>query len=923
MVFIVTSFGSMVAAASSRHGQGSGNRENRDSSVDFYGCPPAFGRGTIELPAVGGSSVIDQQSERRVPRTNRSHRTTTSSHSSEVGDLARELASDLDWGLEESAARRRLVEVGANRLPAPERPPYIAIAARQMADPLVALLLAATAVSLLIGERIEALVIAAIVVLNAALGFLQEAGAERAVLALRTAVRPTASVIREGSERVVPAEDVVPGDLLVLREGDRVSADARVAVGEMLELDESALTGESLPVRKADASVASGTAMADRSSMVFAGTGVTRGWGRAVVVATGGDTEVGRIAALTAAARSPLTPLQRQLAQLSRAMVALGVVVTALLTLGMLARGASLRESFLVGVAVAVAAVPEGLGATVTIALAQGARAMAGRGAIVRRLAAVETLGAATVIAADKTGTLTINQLRVVAVWPEPGRTERDVLEAGVLASTADLIADEDGIRIAGDPVDGAFMLALAAAGGADPRFDGRTVVRVVPFDPTRRRLTAVYEKDGRRCLFVKGAPETLIDRSRWTARRRRALHAEATKWGSEGLRVLAVGERVLGSERLGDDDQLDRDIDIIGLVGLRDPLRPTAADSIRCARAEGVAVALLTGDHPVTAAAVARALELPDAVPVTGVQLEALDDEELGRAIQSRSVFARVTPADKLRLVETLQRAGHVVAVTGDGINDTPALRRADVGVAMGGSGTESAREAADVVLTDDDFATMLAAIHEGRRIAANIRNFVAFLLSANLGEVVLFAVAIVAGIGAPMTVVQVLAVNLLTDGLPAVALSRDPVSVRAAPSQPRGHDALFPRSLQQALTLMGVAVGLTATAAYAIGREIDPDAAQTMAFATLAVAELALVFSIRSGNLPAWRARRNPLLLASVSVSFAFLVLAIYFAPLRDAFGTEALGIATAAIVGGLAVGPAALAETAKVVLRRRGGR
>jgi Ca2+-transporting ATPase len=863
--------------------------------------------------------VIDQQSERHVPRTNRPLQTASSSHSSEVNDLARELATDLNGGLDETVARRRLVEFGANRLPVPERPPYVAIAARQMADPLVALLLAATAVSFLIGEQLEALVIAAIVVLNAVLGFGQEAGAERAVLALRNAIHPTASVIREGRERVVPAEDVVPGDLLVLREGDRVSADARVAVGELLELDESALTGEPFPVRKACASVAGKTAMADRSSMVFAGTGVTRGGGRAIVVATGGETEVGHIATLTATARPPLTPLQRRLAELSRAMVALGIAVTALLTLGMLARGASLHEAFLVGVAVAVAAVPEGLGATVTIALAQGARAMAGRGAIVRRLAAVETLGAATVIAADKTGTLTINQLRVVAVRPEPARTERDVLEAGVLASTADLIHDERGIRIAGDPVDGAFMLALAAAGGADPRADGRTVVRVVPFDPTRRRLTAVYEKDGRRCLFVKGAPETLIERSRSAARRRRELLAEATGWASDGLRVLAVGQRVLGSEQVGDEDELDREIEILGIVGLRDPLRPTAADSIRRAREEGVGVAILTGDHPVTAAAVARALELPDGIPLTGLQLEALDDAELARATQIHSVFARVTPADKLRLVETLQRAGHVVAVTGDGINDTPALRRADVGVAMGGSGTESAREAADVVLTDDDFATMLAAIHEGRRIADNIRNFVAFLLSANLGEVVLFAVAIVAGIGAPMTVVQVLAVNLLTDGLPAVALSRDPVSARTARSRPRGHDSLFPRPLQLALTLMGIAVGLTATAGYVIGRAIDPDASQTMAFATLAIAELMLVFSIRSGTLPLWQARRNPLLLASVVVSFAFLVLSIYFAPLREAFGTESLDIGAAAIVGCLAVAPAALTEAAKAVLRR----
>ena len=520
-------------------------------------------------------------------------------------------------------------------------------------------------------------------------------------------------------------------------------------------------------------------------------------------------------------------------------MVALGVAVTALLTLGMLARGASLEEAFLVGVSVAVAAVPEGLAATVTIALAQGARAMAGRGAIVRRLAAVETLGAATVVAADKTGTLTINQLRVAVVEPEEGRTRHDVLEAAVLASTADLVEDEGVIRVAGDPVDGAFLLALAAEGGADPRTsDGRTLVRALPFDPWRKRLTTVYEEDGWQRVLVKGAPETLIERSRLGAQRRRELLAEATDWASDGLRVLAVGQRVLDREGLGAGGRASTATSrswgssVSAIRFVQQPQIRSAAPAPR-----GVEVAILTGDHPVTAAAIARALELPDGIPLTGPELEELDEMALGRALRDHSVFARVTPADKLRLVEALQSAGHVVAVTGDGINDTPALRRADVGVAMGYSGTEAAREAADVVLTDDDFATIVTAIGEGRRIAQNIRNFVAFLLSANFGEVVLFAIAILAGIGAPMTVVQVLTVNLLTDGLPAVALTRDPASEQTLRSGPRGHGTLFPRRLQLALVLMGIAVGLTATAAYVIGRATEPAAAQTMAFATLAM--------------------------------------------------------------------------------------
>lgn len=831
--------------------------------------------------------------------------------------MARELGSDAADGLTGAVAAQRLAEAGPNRLPAPNRPGYAAIAARQLADPLVALLVGAAAVSAAIGEGLEAAVITAIVVLDAVLGFVQEAGAERAVLALRRAVQRMAAVVREGREHQVPVEEVVPGDLVVLREGDRVPADARVVQAEGLELDESALTGESVPVGKQSEPVAGRAPLAERSSMVYTGTGVTRGRGLAIVTATGSGTEMGGIARLTAEAKPPPTPLQRRLAKLSRAMVALGLGGTAALTLGMLARGASLEEAFLVGVSVAVAAVPEGLAATVTIALAQGARAMAARGAIVRHLSAVETLGGATVIAADKTGTLTLNQLRVAAARPLPGRSEDELLEAGALASSAELV--EDG-RVAGDPVDGAFLLAVAAGGRRDPRTAaGRRLVQELPFDPWRKRLTCVYEEGGRRRVVVKGAPETLVERSRLAEQERRELLAAATAWAGDGLRVLAVAERPLNGELPAEDD-LDRKLELIGLVGLRDPLRPTAAGSVREAGDAGIKVAMLTGDHPVTAAAIARQLELAGSPPLTGPELEALDTQELSGAANARTVFARVTPADKLRLVEALQAAGHVVAVTGDGINDTPALRRADVGVAMGGSGTEAAREAAEIVLTDDDFATIVGAIREGRRIDDNVRTFVAFLLSANLGEVILFGIAILAGIGAPMTVVQVLTVNLLTDGLPAVALSRDAAAAGTMRRGPRPRGPLFSRPLRLALGLAGAAVGLAATAAYVIGRELAPEAAQTMAFATIAFAELIFVFSIRSPRAPAWRAPGNAALVASVLASAALLLLAIYAPPLREPLGTEALDLVELGVVTGLALLPATIVEAVKA-LRRRG--
>jgi Ca2+-transporting ATPase len=841
-------------------------------------------------------------------------------HALGVDAVAQELRTDADRGLGAREAADRLASLGPNRLATPERPAYGTIALRQLFDPLVALLIAAAVVSGVIGDGVEAAIIAAIVVLNAVLGFSQEVGAERAVLALRNAVARSAAVVRDGREREVPVEEVVPGDLLVIREGDRVPADARVVVAERLEVDESVLTGESVPVAKSIESSATETPLAERTSMVFASTAATRGRGRAVVTATGIRTEVGAVDRLSAAARPPTTPLQERLGRLSRSMVAVGLGVTVLLTAGMLARGASFEEAFLVGVAVAVAAVPEGLGATVTIALAQGARAMAASGAIVRRLAAVETIGAATDIAADKTGTLTVNQLRVEAVAPSPGRTVEELLEVGVLASTADLLEDAGSARIAGDPVDGAFLLAAMSAGISDPRSsDERQIVLEIPFDPTRARQTAAYLDDGRFRIVVKGAPEKLLERSRLDAATRRRYADNAATWAAEGLRVLAIGERWT-DELPANENDVDTDIEVVGLVGIRDPLRPTAAESVRQARAAGLKVAMLTGDHPLTAASIAAALGLGDRTPVTGAEVATMTGTELRHVTATSDVFARVAPADKLRLVETLQDAGHVVAVTGDGINDTPALRRADVGVAMGASGTEAAREAADIVLTDDDFSTIVRAIREGRRIDANVRKFVAFLLSANLGEVVLFAVCVLGGLGTPMTVAQVLVVNLLTDGLPAVALSRDPASPRTMRQLPHGRGRLFSSSFQLALVGTGAAVGLAATCAFLLGRELAPDTAQTMAFATIALAELALVFALRSTSEPAWRGPRNAMLGLSVLASVLIVVLALYVPSIASLLETTSLGVRELAIVAGLALVPTVLFEVGKAVRERR---
>jgi len=835
-------------------------------------------------------------------------------------EVAKALGSDPHAGLPGPEAERRLREVGPNALQRRGGPGYVRIAARQLADPLVLLLVAAALVSAAIGEGVEAVVIAAIVVLNGVLGFVQEAGAERAVLALGEAIERWAAVVRDGGERQVPVEELVPGDLLVLREGDRVGADARVVRSEQLEVDESALTGESIPVGKRAAPCPHAAPLAERTSMVFAGTGVTRGRAWALVVATGDATEIGRVAELAASANPPPTPLQRSLGRLSRAMVLLGLAVTGALTLGMLARGESLDQAFLLGVSVAVAAVPEGLAATVTIALAQGARAMARRGAIVRRLSAVETVGGATVIAADKTGTLTVNQLRVAAVHPLAGATEHDVLEAGALASTAEVVAENGRRRVIGDPVDGAFLLAMLEQGDGDPRTaPGRRLVSVVPFDPHRKRLTAVYDEAGSRRLVVKGAPESLVALARLDGGARADLEERALEWARAGLRVLAVGERRVVGEPRGDGPG-DEEIELIGLVALHDPLREGAADSLHAARAAGIKVAMLTGDHPATAISIASQLGLGRGDAVTGTAIDALPGGELAAVAAENEVYARVTPEHKLRLVTAFQARDEVVAVTGDGINDAPALRQGNVGIAMGESGTEAARESSEIVLTNDDFATILAAVREGRRIEDNMRKFVFFLLSANLGEVVLFAIAILANLGVPLTIVQILVVNLLTDGLPAVALAQDPASPGLMRRPPRRSPSLFSRHEYVDLGLVGALVGLAATAAYLAGRAGAPDSAQTMAFATVALAELAIVWSIRSTLAPAWEGARNRLLIGGVLLSAAVVGAVLYVPALAKVCDTVPLGPSELAIVVALALLPTGAVELAKLARRLR---
>ena len=656
-----------------------------------------------------------------------------------------------------------------------------------------------------------------------------------------------------------------------------------------LEVDESALTGESLPVAKQVEPVDVDTPLAERASMIFAGTGVTRGHAEALVCETGPRTQLGEIETLAATAKAPPTPLTLRLGRLARQMVVAGIAITVVLAGLILVRGGTWDDAFLTGVAVAVAAVPEGLAAIVTAALALGARAMARRGAIVRRLEAIETLGETTVICTDKTGTLTENQIRVAALRPADGIGEAELLGAAVLASDARWAED----HFVGDPVDRALLLAAMERGiSHEDLLGARERVHELPFSPERKRMTIVYEDGDGRHAFSKGAPESLAELATGSAE---DLLVLAGAWAAEGLRVLAVAERELEPDSRS-DAEIERDLDLLGVIALHDPLRATAAAAVDAARNAGIEIRMLTGDHPATARTIGHALGLPD-----------------------EAILARATPADKLALVQELQENGAVVAVTGDGVNDAPALRRADVGVAMGRTGTEAAREAAAIVLTDDDFATIITAIAEGRRIGDNIRKFVAFLLSANLGEVLVFTIAILAGLGPPLAVIQVLLVNLVTDGLPALALARDPASPETMTTPPRTGRELFNTRTWQALLWIGILVGAATFAAFSIGRALGGDIAETMAFATLALSELALVYGMRSYSTAAWRMPSNRWLNLSVLASAAVIAAVVFFPAANTPFATEPLSAVAVAVVVALALAPLAAVELLKAYQRR----
>ncbi|HLS88768.1 MAG TPA: cation-translocating P-type ATPase [Sphingobacteriaceae bacterium] len=858
-------------------------------------------------------------------------------HAWPAGDVLAYWEVDPAAGLPAHEARRRQETFGANVFEEEARQPRWRLLLNQFRDVMVLVLLAAALMAALLGETADALTIGAIIILNASMGFLYEYRAEQALLALRRLTAPTARVLREGVVASVAAKDLVPGDLLLLETGDRIPADARLYQADSLEVDEAALTGESLPVAKDPAVVlAEEAVVGDRANMVHQGCAVVRGRGRAVVVATGMATEMGRIAGLINRAGPEETPLQRRLAELGRYLV-IGCLAACLLVVFIgLWNGETLYTMVLAGVSLAVAAIPEGLPAVVTIVLALGVHRLVKVKAVIRRLPAVETLGSTTAICSDKTGTLTLGQMRVRSVWAEgrleePGPAASPAVKsllavAGALCNNAEP-APGGGAR--GTPTETALYLALLEAGLDPGKFRmEQPLWAEFPFDSYRKRMTVVRRRDGRLTAYVKGAPEGLLPLCTtavagealrpMTPALRQQVGRAVDALAGDGLRVLAVASRSLGPVPGGEAgnpgpsrraqaaaDDLERDLTFHGLVALADPPRPEAAQALRRCRAAGIRVYMVTGDHRRTAEAVAGELGLTrqGGGVLEGWQVQQLDDRGLAAAVAGTDVFARVSPEHKLRIVQALKARGHVVAMTGDGINDAPAVKEAHIGIAMGRTGTDVTKEAAGMVLLDDNFATIVNAVEQGRAIYENIRRFVRYLLASNLGEVFVMFLGTLLGLPLPLLPIHILFVNLVTDGLPAVALGLEPPDPGVMERPPRAPgESLFSDGMGRRIIAWGVAIGITALAVFlwCLWDTGSLAQARTAAFASLVVSQMFHVLDCRSRpepdrfrgrDEPRGRGGRNPALWGAVASSLVLLALVVHWPPLQGPFRAEAL--------------------------------
>ncbi|MBT9553663.1 MAG: HAD-IC family P-type ATPase [Hydrogenophaga sp.] len=885
-------------------------------------------------------------------------------HALETAVALRQL-STAETGLSGAEARERLSRHGPNRLAAAPRPGWLRRFARQFHNLLIYTLLVAAATTVWLGDHLDAAVIFGVVLINAVIGFIQEGKAERALEAVHAMLASRAMVLRDGERHEIDAADLVPGDVVLIESGTRVPADLRLLTTKNLRIDEAALTGESVPVDKDPAPVAAVAPLAERCDMAYAGTVVAVGQGTGLVVATAGHTEIGRIGRLVSGVQSLATPLTRRLDQFAR-QITLFILLVSVATFlwGSRVGGLPALDIFLAVVGLAVAAIPEGLPAIVTITLAIGTAAMARQRAIVRRLPAVETLGSVGVICTDKTGTLTKNEMTAVRLLlpgqrvdvsgagyaPEGGfhvdgqaiDAERDggvmrLARCALLCNDAQLHHSEaGGWALAGDPTEGA-LLALARKAGLDPAQEAARTPRIdsIPFESEHRYMATLHhDHAGRAFALLKGAPERVLalcvhgaaeqplEQAAWQARMDEAA--------GEGQRMLALAECELpaGTRELATSDITPR-FTLLGLVGLMDPPRPEAVTAVAECQAAGVRVVMITGDHATTAAAIGASLGLRDGHPISGAEIDTLDDAALSARLAQTDVIARASPEHKLRLVANLQAGGQLVAMTGDGVNDAPALKTADIGVAMGQRGTDAAREAADLVLTDDNFATIAGAVREGRTVFDNIKKSLLFILPTNGGEAGLILIAVFAGLAMPVTAAQILWVNMVTSITLDMALAFEPAEdgVMQRPPRPASEPLitrlLFMRVVYVSLLMMGAAFWVYH---WELGRGSGLDVARTAVVNMLVMSEVFYLFNVRHFTASAWRWETltgNRIAVWACGITLVLQALFTYAPPMQALFGTAALDAASWALIVALAAGKFVLVEIEKAVLRRFGVR
>ena len=865
-------------------------------------------------------------------------------------------------GLSQAEATERTLQYGANEIQAAKRISAWEILLEQFKNILILILLGATAISLFLGHGIESIAIAVIVLFAVLLGFIQEYRAERAIEALRKMAAPTASVLRDGAEVKIPARELVPGDIILLHTGDRMPADARLLEAVNLQVEEAALTGESIAVEKhIEPLPIDQLPVGDRKNMVYAGTAATYGRGKALVVATGMQTEFGKIAQLLQTVETVRTPLQQNLDKVGTALArAAFVVVTIIVALGLF-RGQPFVEMLIFGIALAVAVVPEALPAVVTISLAIGVQKMVKRNALIRRLPAVETLGSTSVICSDKTGTLTKDEMTVRKIFAAgqlfnvsgagyspvgefslngggpiaPTIGLQKLLIAATLASDTHLVGDAQNVSgsdwtIKGDPTEGALIVAAAKAGLQKESLDSEYPrVQEIPFSSETKRMTTLHQTNGNLTAYAKGAPEMILDSCDWQLTvdgvkplddegRKQAL-AMAHGMAGEALRVLAISSKpdvTLETAQSG--------MTFLGLAGMIDPPRPEAKSAIAICEEAGIRAVMITGDHPVTAQAVARELGLfKTGRVVTGAELEAMTEEQFQREVETIDVYARVSPSHKLRVVTALQANGHIVAMTGDGVNDAPSLKKADIGIAMGITGTDVTKEAAAMMLTDDNFASIVAAVEEGRGVFENIKKYLMYLLSSNIGEIGLMAGSVLLGLPLPLTAVQILYVNLATDGLPALALAVDPPEKGLMKRKPRNpRTGIFTRPVVSLMLAGGIwstliNLGLFIWATNSGRSQVE---AMTMTFVSLVLIQFFKAYNFRSDRHSVFQKPfANKWLNTAIIWEIGLLLLIIYLPALHEPFNTFSLPLVDWLIILVLSLTISPVLELVKWLERR----